>query len=45
MMELRNQASGRRIKRGFETAYLHHIQRLMVVGNYMSLRRLNRWRD
>lgn len=25
------------IKSGFETAYLHHIQRLMVVGNYMTL--------
>ena len=25
------------IKRGFETAYLHHIQRLMVVGNWMNL--------
>ena len=25
------------IIRGFETGYLHHIQRLMVVGNYMSL--------
>ena len=25
------------IKRGFETGYLHHIQRLMVIGNYMSL--------
>lgn len=25
------------IQRGFETGYLHHIQRLMVVGNYMSL--------
>ncbi|ATZ80437.1 deoxyribodipyrimidine photo-lyase [Bodo saltans virus] len=25
------------IKRGFETGYLHHIERLMVVGNYMNL--------
>lgn len=25
------------ITRGFETGYLHHIQRLMVIGNYMSL--------
>jgi deoxyribodipyrimidine photolyase-related protein len=25
------------IKRGFETGYLHHINRLMVVGNYMNL--------
>jgi len=25
------------IKSGFETGYLHHILRLMVVGNYMNL--------
>ena len=25
------------IKSGFETGYLHHIHRLMVVGNYMNL--------
>ena len=25
------------IKTGFETGYLHHIQRLMVVGNFMVL--------
>ena len=25
------------IKRGFDTGYLHHIYRLMVVGNYMNL--------
>ena len=25
------------IKSGFETGYLHHIYRLMVVGNYMNL--------
>jgi deoxyribodipyrimidine photolyase-related protein len=25
------------IKDGFETGYLHHIRRLMVVGNYMNL--------
>ena len=25
------------IKRGFDTGYLHHIERLMVVGNYMNL--------
>ena len=25
------------IKRAFETGYLHHIERLMVVGNYMNL--------
>jgi len=25
------------IKKGFDTAYLHHIERLMVIGNYMNL--------
>ena len=25
------------IKSGFETGYLHHIYRLMIVGNYMNL--------
>lgn len=25
------------IKKGFHTAYLHHIERLMVVGNFMNL--------
>jgi len=25
------------IKHGFETGYLHHIQRLMVMGNFMNL--------
>jgi deoxyribodipyrimidine photolyase-related protein len=25
------------IKKGFDTGYLHHIERLMVVGNYMKL--------
>ena len=25
------------IKNGFETGYLHHIERLMVVGNFMNL--------
>lgn len=25
------------IKRGFETGYLHHIERLMVIGNFMNL--------
>lgn len=25
------------IKKGLDTAYLHHIERLMVIGNYMNL--------
>jgi len=25
------------IKKAFDTAYLHHIERLMVIGNYMNL--------
>ena len=25
------------IQKGFKTAYLHHIERLMVVGNFMNL--------
>lgn len=25
------------IKRAFDTGYLHHIERLMVIGNYMNL--------
>ena len=25
------------IKKGFDTGYLHHIERLMVMGNYMNL--------
>jgi len=25
------------VTRAFETAYLHHIERLMIVGNYMNL--------
>ena len=29
------------IKRGFDIGYLHHINRLMVMGNYMSLCELN----
>ena len=29
------------IKSAFDTGYLHHIQRLMVVGNYMNLSGIN----
>ena len=28
------------IKKGFDTGYLHHIERLMVMGNYMNLREI-----
>jgi deoxyribodipyrimidine photolyase-related protein len=28
------------IKKAFNTGYLHHIERLMVIGNYMSLREI-----
>lgn len=31
------------IKKAFDTGYLHHIERLMVVGNYMNLSRINAW--
>jgi deoxyribodipyrimidine photolyase-related protein len=31
------------IKTAFETGYLHHINRLMVVGNFMNLSELNPW--
>ena len=29
------------IKNAFETGYLHHIERLMVVGNFMNLSQIN----
>ena len=29
------------IKAAFENGYLHHIQRLMVIGNYMNLSEIN----
>lgn len=29
------------IKRAFDTGYLHHIERLMVIGNYMNLMGIN----
>lgn len=29
------------IKKGFETGYLHHIYRLMVVGNWMNLNEIS----
>lgn len=29
------------IKRAFDSAYLHHIERLMVVGNYMMLNKIS----
>lgn len=31
------------IKRGFEQGYLNHIQRLMIMGNYMNLSGINPW--
>ena len=31
------------IKTAFDTGYLHHINRLMVVGNYMNLSEINPW--
>lgn len=32
-----NSIINKTIKKGFENAYLHHIERLMVIGNYMML--------
>lgn len=32
-----NSVVNRVIKRAFDTGYLHHIERLMVIGNYMTL--------
>lgn len=29
------------IRRGFATGYLNHIERLMIVGNFMNLRRIH----
>lgn len=29
------------IKKGFETGYLHHIYRLMIIGNWMSLNEIS----
>jgi len=31
------------IKTAFKTGYLHHINRLMVVGNYMNLNEIDAW--
>lgn len=31
------------IKRGFEQGYLNHIQRLMIMGNYMNLSGIHPW--
>lgn len=30
------------IKKAFSTAYLHHIERLMIIGNFMLLSRINK---
>lgn len=30
------------IKNAFSTAYLHHIERLMIIGNFMLLSRINK---
>ena len=29
------------VKRAFDTGYLHHIERLMIIGNYMMLNNIN----
>ena len=29
------------IKKAFDTAYLHHIERLMIMGNYMTLNQIH----
>lgn len=29
------------IKKAFDTAYLHHIERLMIIGNFMVLNKIN----
>lgn len=34
---LGNEVIDKTIKKGFDNAYLHHIERLMVIGNYMVL--------
>jgi len=30
------------IRKAFDTAYLHHIERLMIIGNFMLLSRINK---
>lgn len=31
------------IKKGFDSGYLHHIERLMVVGNFMNISQISPW--
>jgi deoxyribodipyrimidine photolyase-related protein len=31
------------IKKGFDSGYLHHIERLMVVGNFMNISQIDPW--